>query len=229
MATASINKEYLLRVGGVGILMLAIGAWCLYDGFIGFPKVNREFPLIRPELIRFTENGFNAQKWLADDENGTYPLKQIFDKKGLKIPGRLVQELRTIPSPSNDSQEALIASCQATAKIFSHDIYNKRDLTVQYTLASIAFVFGAYILLTVNSRRKIRYEVDDEGLRGNGFGEQQLLWDEIESADWRKWEEKGIVTLYATNNRKFVLDGWHFAGIRAIADEIAKHFPKSEK
>lgn len=229
MAIATINKEYLLRVGGVGILMLAIGAWCLYDGLIGFPKINKSFTEVRPELIQMTKEGLNAQAWLADDEIGSYPLKRVFDNKGIKIPSRLIQELRAMPAPVEDSKESLVASIDATATLFTHDIYKNKDLTVQYTLATIAIVFGLNILLTVKRRKGIVYEVDDRGLKGNGFGAEPISWDEIESADWRKWKEKGIVTLYATNNRKFVLDGWHFAGIRAIADEISKHFPSPEE
>lgn len=229
MAIATINKEYLLRVGGVGILMLAIGAWCLYDGLIGFPKVNSDFSKVQTRLIEQTKKGITAQQWLTDDDKGSYPLKRIFDEKGIKLPSRLIQELRAVPSPIDDSNEALSQTIEATLHIFTDDIYKKKDLTVQYTLAAIAIIFGLNILLTVKRRKGIVYEVDDTGLKGNGFGPQPLAWDEIESVDWRKWKEKGIVTLIATNNRRFVLDGWHFAGIRPIADEISKHFPQPEE
>ena len=47
--------------------------------------------------------------------------------------------------------------------------------------------------------------------------------DAVASVDWAKWDEKGIIGLELKDGRRFKLDGWHYAGMRPVADVIRSH------
>ena len=47
-----------------------------------------------------------------------------------------------------------------------------------------------------------------------------------QAVDWTKWDEKGIVTLTLKAGRRLTLDGWHYAGMTAVVDEILAHRPE---
>ena len=87
------------------------------------------------------------------------------------------------------------------------------------TLLLAALAFAAVL-----SKRRTVYVADESGLSGTGFGGTPIPWDAVASVDWAKWDEKGIIGLELKDGRRFKLDGWHYAGMRPIADVIRSHF-----
>jgi threonylcarbamoyladenosine tRNA methylthiotransferase MtaB len=57
---------------------------------------------------------------------------------------------------------------------------------------------------------------DEEGLHGSGFGEIPLEYADIESMDWKLWDKKGIVKVTVKGGVLYVLDGWHFNGVKEV-------------
>ena len=231
MATARLNREYALRLCGVGAIMVGLSVWSIYDGAVAWPRVNAELAAVRGELLAGCANGMTPERWLAADPEGqgTFPLREVYSAKGFDVPRHLVQELSTIVKPEGDDAQARRARAEAAAKLFGEDVYPQGKLHGQFVQAAVTLLLGLLAFRAVWSKRHIVYEVDADGLRGTGFGPSPLTWDDIKRVDWSKWEEKGIVALHDVAGRRHVLDGWHFAGVRPIAEEIEKHHPRTSK
>ncbi len=88
---------------------------------------------------------------------------------------------------------------------------SEKDIMTQYIFAGITLPIGAFFLfgLLRNSRRWV--EADDEGLRTSSG--QRAAWDQIESVDKSRWQNKGIAFVhYRTNGQggRILLDDWKF-------------------
>ena len=225
MATAKLNREYALRMSGIGVLMLALSAWSVYDGAVAWPKVNAELAAVRDELVAGC-SVFTPEEWLASSESdpGSYPLRKVFASCGFQVPKHLVQELGAISSPPGDEPEARAARAAQAEELFRKPVYSDAKLKGQFIQAFATLLLAGLAFAAVATKRKTVYVVDEAGLSGTGFGPEPIPWDAVESADWSKWDEKGILALRLKDGRRFKLDGWHFAGMRAVADVVRGHF-----
>lgn len=230
MAIAKLNREYAIRLSLVGLIMLALSFWFIYDGFVAWPRENRDLAELRPILIKGCESGVPPEIWLGDvqGEEDTFLLKKIYADHGKKVSGHIVQELKMITKPEGNDNASRLTRAKAASELFKKDVYPQSKLNSQYFMAVVMLVFAVLAFRAVLSKRGIVYEVDADGLRGNGFGDKSLSWGDIAKVDWKKWEEKGIVVVHSKYGKKYVLDGWHFAGMRPVAEEIKANFHGEE-
>ena len=73
MAEAKLNREYAVRVVGVGALMVGMCVWSLYDGLVAWPRCNREMERARPGLLA---TNLTAEVWLARDAAARSPIDE---------------------------------------------------------------------------------------------------------------------------------------------------------
>ncbi len=227
MAEAKINKEYLLRMCGVSAFMVAICIWSLYDGFVAWPNKNSEFERVRPAL---QETNLVARAWIAKTgENGETPLGLVFAKEGMKTPSKLVRKIDEYKMADNLPQELIKQGRErerdALKHIFSEPLYSPGDLQGQVVMAVIAALAAGWILLSVLPRIPKVFVADEEGLHGSGFGEIPLEYADIESMDWKLWDKKGIVKVTVKGGVLYVLDGWHFNGVKEVVETIVEQRP----
>lgn len=229
MAEAKLNKEYAVRISFVGAIMLALSVWSIYDGAVAWPNVNKGMDKVRVDLINGCRAGLPPEYWLSakDSEAKTYRLQEKFSEYGLKVPKYLVQELQSLTTPQGDDSEARKARAKRAEELFEKPIYSQAKLNSQFIQAAVTLVLALLAFMAVASKRKTVYVVDENGLSGSGFGGKQIAWDEVASVDWSKWDEKGIIGISLKDGCNFKLDGWHFAGMRPIAEILNGHFPKS--
>lgn len=227
MIKAKLNPDYARRICGVGVVFFALSIWSLYDGFIAWPKANNDFAKIRPALMELCKKGMPPELLLAPvkDEPESFLLQKIFETNGSKIPKYLVTELQGMVKSEDKSKEAIKARIAQAQELFEKDVYSKSKITGQYIQAIITLVLSAFAFLSVFKKRNVEYILSDDGFSGSGFGNNVYKWEDVNSVDWGKWIEKGILSVTFKNSIKYTLDGWHFAGIRAFAIEINKHFP----
>ena len=225
MATAKLNREYALRMSGIGVLMLALSAWSVYDGAVAWPKVNAELAAVRDELVAGCA-AFTPEQWLLSPEEdpGGYPLRKVFASHGFQVPKYLVQELGAISVPPGDEPEARAARAAQAEELFRKPVYPDAKLKGQFVQAFVTLRLAVLAFAAVATKRRKVYVVDESGLSGTGFGPEPIPWEAVESADWSKWDEKGILVLRLKDGRRFKLDGWHFAGMRPVADVVRGHF-----
>ncbi len=218
MVEAKLNREYALRIAGVGMLMAAICAWSLYDGIVAWPRANRGLDAVRPVLL---ESGMTADEWLARDASGQTHLQTAFTAAGLKAPSKLVKKVGELRVAAGSPAPVQAQQQERLKKVFASPLYAPRDLKTQFAQAAVTLGLGlaAFFSLAIKSRK--RYTANDTGLSGSGT----VLYADITRIDWSRWDEKGIVVLRLRNNRRLKLDGWHFAGMTALVDEIVKHRP----
>lgn len=229
MATAKLNREYAFRMCGIGAIMLALSAWSVYDGAVAWPKVNAELASVRDELIAGCRAGVTPADWLSasDAESQSYRLQDVFASKGARPPRYLVQELGAITQPVDDDAEARAIRAAQAEELFRKPVYSDAKLKGQFIQAGVTLLLAALAFAAVLSKRRTVYVADESGLSGTGFGGTPIPWDAVASVDWAKWDEKGIIGLELKDGRRFKLDGWHYAGMRPIADVIRSHFAPS--
>ncbi len=221
MATAKLNREYAVRMCGIGAIMLALSIWSVYDGAVAWPRANDDLSSVRDELLARSRD-LTPEQWLAssDANPGSFPLRDVFASYGLKVPRILVQEISAISSPPGDGAEERAARSAQAEELFRKPVYSRGKLNGQFVQAAVTLLLAALAFAAVATKRKTIYIVDDDGLSGSGFGGGRIGWDAVSSVDWSRWEEKGIVTVLLTDGRRFKLDGWHFAGVRQIAETL---------
>ncbi|MGI6389394.1 MAG: hypothetical protein ACOX7Q_04240 [Kiritimatiellia bacterium] len=226
MAEAKLNREYAVRVAGVGALLLGICLWSLYDGRVAWPRQNRVMEQVRPALLA---TNLTAEAWLSQDdgERGTR-LDAAFRARGAaKAPSKLTRKLSElrIPDSTPDRDAARVAQLEQVRKTLEQPIYSARDLQTQFVQAAVTLVLALCAFAAVGIKAPRRFVADDTGLHGSGIGTQPIGYDEIQAADWARWDEKGIVRLTLKDGRRLKLDGWHFAGMTGIVEELLRHRP----
>ena len=225
MAEAKLNREYALRVMGVGVLMLGMCCWSIFDGMVFWPRINQRMEQVRPELLA---TALTAEAWLARGETEESPLDKIFKQKGYQTPTKLIKKLSELVIPVTAQNRNVLLAAQPTqvTALFSQSIYDEHDLQTQFVQAAVTFILGVWILGALSLKARKRYLADEHGLSGSGFGRQGLAYEEIASIDWRKWNEKGIVVVTRRDGRRHKLDAWHFAGLREVVAQIQQQRPE---
>lgn len=232
MATARLNREYALRMCGVGAMLAAFVLWSVYDGAVAWPRANAGLAKVRPALeARASGRIMAPEDWLAslDGDSGSFPLKEVFAEAGVPLPRKLVMELSEITYPAGDSPDARRERATAAADLFSREIYPEGKRKGQFVQAAVLAVLAFLAFRAVWTKRRIEYSVGEEGLSGSGFGGRTIAWDDVAGVDWSRWESKGIVGVREKNGRRHVIDGWHFKGVREIAEVLEKRFPQAGK
>ncbi len=225
MVESQLNREYALRMAGVGALMLGISCWSLYDGFVAWPEKNRILAAARADLL---SQSLTAEAWVTQDEEGDTPLKKVFSAKGLPPPAKLIKKLGELKIPSSASNQSALRARQSEQihKLFSEPIYHPNDLTSQSVQAGITLVLALMAFGSLANKGRRRFIAGPEGFSGSGFGNSQIPYGALKSMDWRRWEEKGIVVLLFDSGKRIKLDAWHYSGVPAIVDEIKKQRPE---
>lgn len=222
MVEAKLNKEYALRIAGIGLLMCCICVWSMYDGIAAWPRVNRNMDSIRPALLA---KEMTAEGWLARDDANETPLQAAFAAENMKVPAKLVKKVSELRVPAGSPVPPLAVQIERLQKIFNDPVYTQHELNTQFVQAAVTLCLGlaAFLSLTLKARKS--YVADDTGLSGSGIGKAPAAYEDIASIDWSKWDEKGILVLRLKNNRRLRLDGWHFSGITGIVGVIKHQRP----
>ncbi len=223
MAEAKLNREYALRIFGVGAVMFGMCVWSLYDGHTAWPRQNLCMDRARPMLLA---TNLTAEAWLAREEGEASPLEAAFRAVGEKTPSKLVKKIGELRVPKSAENANALHEAQAKAlrKTFEGPVYSAHDLQTQTVQAVITFVLGACAWLSLVGKARKRFLADETGLHGSGVG-GDVPYDAIARIDWSKWDDKGIVVLTLASGRKLKLDGWHFADMTGIVDEIKRGRP----
>jgi len=232
MVTAKLNREYAIRIMGVGVMMLGICVWSLYDGTKAWPDVNKGMDIARPALLA---TNLTVTAWLARPEGERSLLDRTFATVGQTVPKKLTRKMGELKLPDRLANDT--ASRDAQAKqlkaLFEKPVYSDHDLQTQWIQAGITLLFGLLAFGVVGIKATKKFCADEKGLSGTGVGAKPLAYADIKAIDWSTWQDKGIVRLTCANKAVVTLDGWHFSGITQIVEEIKKNRPalaeKSEK
>lgn len=224
MAEAKLNMDYAWRVVGVGAVMCGLAAWSFHDGAVYWPRINHQMAAARPALMA---TNLTAEAWLRADLPGDSPLHRTFTVHGARAPRKLLRKMGELRLPRNsaDLEQALVAQRQAVQDLLDQPLYTAGDISGQYVQGVLALALGLSIFGVVAYRRRQIYLADDSGLYGSGFGGRARPWEELVAVDWTRWDAKGIFIVRFKNGESFKCDGWHFAGMENIADEIREARP----
>jgi hypothetical protein len=224
MAEAKLNREYAVRISGVGALMVGMCVWSLYDGAVAWPRHNRSLEQVRAVMLA---TNLTAEAWVARGDADRSPLETVFHEKGQAVPSKLIKKLGELKVPQSVLDKTSLYEVQAKRlrKVFEGPVYNPHDLQTQFVQAAITLGLGLLALLSLGWKARRRYCADETGLYGNGFGRQLVPYCDLVGINWAKWDEKGIVTLTFKSGETCRLDGWHYAGVTGVVEEIMKQRP----
>lgn len=224
MAEAKLNREYALRMLGVGVLMFGMCVWSLYDGNVGWPRYNGSLERVRSTLLA---TNLTAEAWLEQDDAGLAPIDAVFQSAGLKTPPKLVKKIGELKIPGKATDRVPLYEAQAKhlRSLLEMPVYSAHDLQTQTVQAVITLFFGGLACLSVAVKSKRRFVADAGGLHGSGFGGKAIAFADIARIDWSKWDEKGIVRLTVKSGQTYTLDGWHFSGMPGLVEEIKRQRP----
>ncbi|MEI7902730.1 MAG: hypothetical protein WCK89_20980 [bacterium] len=224
MVEAKLNREYAVRILGVGALMVGMCVWSLYDGKVAWPRHNRSLEQVRPALLA---TRLTAEAWVAHDELGVSPLGAAFHTNSLVLPSKLIKKLSELKIPQSASEKTALYEMQAkrVQKLFESPVYNSHDLQTQFVQAAITLSLGLLAFLSLGLKARKRYCAAETGLCGSGFSGKEIPYSDLLRIDWAKWDDKGIVTLTFKSGERRTLDGWHFTGMPEVVAEIQKQRP----
>lgn len=223
MAEAKLNREYALRIALVGAMMFGMCVWSIYDGKVGWPGKNRIMDKVRPTLLA---TNLTVEAWLERDDAGTSQIDATFRAAGEKTPSKLITKVAELKVPKNAQNSEQLKAGQGgqLRKTFEEPVYSEHDLRAQFVQAAITFLLGALAWVSLALKARRRFTADESGLHGSGFG-GRIAYDEVAGIDWSKWNDKGIVVLTLKSGARHTLDGWHFAGMTGVVDEIKRRRP----
>ena len=224
MAETKLNREYVWSWVAVAVLMFGLCVWSIYDGMRGWPAENAKMDEVRPLLLA---TNLTATAWLELGEDGMTEVERLFSNAGSKAPGKLSTKIKELNLPealANDTA-SLEKQAEQLRGVFEKPVYSEHDISTQWVQAAVTALLGVLLLLAVGLKVGKRFVADDRGLSGSGFGRQTLAYEDITEINWKKWDEKGIVVLTFKSGRRVKLDGWHFAGMTGISEELCKHRP----
>jgi len=225
MIIAKLNREYALRLIGVGTMMVGICLWSIYDGAVAYPKINATLESARGELLA---TNLTVTAWLERGEDEKTPLDLVFVKLGKRTPSKLVKKMGELKLPKEMANDTASREAQAKhlVELFKKPVYSNQDLTTQFVQAGITLVLGLLAFGVIAFRSTRCYIADEQGLSGTGVGPKPLAYQDIKAIDWSRWQDKGIVRLTRADQQVLTLDGWYYAGITQLVDEIIKHRPE---
>jgi hypothetical protein len=224
MVIAKLNREYALRLIGVGAMMVGICLWSIYDGAVAYPKINQTMESVREELLA---TNLTVTAWMDRGDDGKTLLDLVFVQEGATAPSKLVKkigELKLSKELANDTA-AREKQAKDLRELLKKPVYAEQDLTTQFVQAGITLFLGLLAFGVIAFRATRHYIADEQGLSGTGVGPTPLAYQDIASMDWSRWQDKGIVRLTRSDKQVLTLDGWYYSGITQIVDELIKHRP----
>lgn len=212
----------LRKIGITAAILLAFAVWFAWDGWVGYPRHNRQlyanqFPARpNPETIQINPLATSAlAKSLASSASpaadaekqlGPPQLKTEHDLRWFGPAGTLV-----VPIP------------QGAPTFDDKGVKSDVDLMLQKSIAAglaLGFVAVAVNFLRV---RGTRYTLDDAGLKLPG--KPAIAWDNMKKLDGDRVDEQGWVALHYANNGATEiarLDSFEIAAFGDFIDAICQ-------
>lgn len=219
MIQTSINKDYQIRLLGVGAVLFALAGWFLYDGLIAYPRENAA---VAPICQQLAEQKLTPRQLLETPATGVSRFAAAFEAVGQTSPSHIYDLLKSVinaNAPEADNTDF------ATA-LLTRPVHSDGDIQAQYTSAGIAAFFGACLFGLLAMRRRVAYTLDGDTLTiRNGAAEQKLSLANLKSISWRNWATKRIAVLSFQDGTSKTLDAWHYFGIEEIAAAIESARP----
>lgn len=227
VATAKLNREYAWRLAGVGMLMVAMMLWALYDGLVAYPRQNSRYAEVRPVLV---EMGLTAGELVKTADDGLSVYEQVFLERGISVPKDAFGRLKTLNEqaqarsvPEGQAESFRRQLIEETRQLLEREVRSSHDINSQFVMAGIALLAAvvAFTVLYIRSRRCFR--ATESGLEG--FTDESLPYSVIEEVDWSRWQEKRIVVFVLADGRRFTLDGWHYGGAEEFVEMVLEQRP----
>lgn len=196
---ASISGGYRWRPGLIALFCIGFGLYCLYDGFIAYPKQIAEYDKLEIILAKADpQHPEHSPEYAAWSNNANWPtLSARYGIEGS------VQEVE------------------------SYSDRTQGDVITQFIMAGIVFPIGAYALFIYLASGSRFVEADEHGVRDHKG--QSAAWSELTGIESPKWDTKGIARLVfrtadGTEGR-ILLDDWKYdtEPVRAIYREALRH------
>jgi len=227
-ATARLNRDYAIRMLGVGAMLAGMTGWALYDGAAGYPRMNARYEAVRPELVG---RAMTAGEWIKPGGgDGISEVERVFRDHGMRAPASMLAKLKALNEqargqtvPPEQAESFRARQVEAARELLDRPPRSPHEIRSQFVMAALAALAALAAFAAVGRKAGRRLTADETGLRG--FAAQPVPYEAIRAADWSQWEAKRIVRLALRDGRRLKLDGWHFAGAEEVVAELLRHRP----
>lgn len=215
-ATTTINREYALRFLGVALLFIAFAGWFLYDGFCGYPAQNAR---VAPVAQALAKRGLTAVEWMNDAKTGTPPLFEAFREAGLDTPSKYADGFQSWIR-ANDPRAG---DASAAQELLSAPLHSADEIRTQFISAGIGLLAALVLLGILAVRMLTRFSWDGKTLLRTFAGATRAYaLEDLTAVDGSQWAKRGIYKAQF-KGEWVVLDAWHHAGVRPIAEALIAH------
>lgn len=226
-ATARLNKEYALRIAGIGALMVGMTGWALYDGIVAYPRLNLRYETVRPVLLA---QNLTAGELVKPEGEESSLFERVFEEAGVPVPKGLFTKLKALNEQAralNVPQEQAVTfrerQIAEARRLLDQPLKDAHDIRSQFVMAALALAAALLAFGTLIHKGRRRFVADEAGL--HGFVSETLGYDAVAAAEWSRWEEKRIVRFTLRDGRKLTLDGWHYAGAEEVVAALLHRRP----
>ena len=227
-ATARLNKEYALRMLGVGLMMIGLAGWALYDGWFAYPRMNMRYEAVQPSLVA---RQLTVGEWVKPiGEDGVSLFEQVFKEREVALPKTLFTHLRTLQEqvrkqtvPPEQAATFREQQLEDTRKLLVQPLKSDQDIRSQFGMAILSGLVALVVFVTVGRKAGRRFTAAAEGLQG--FAASLVPYADISSLDWSRWAGKRIIVFRLRDGRRLTLDGWHYKGAEEVVAAMLCHRP----
>lgn len=217
--TTQLNREYALRLLGVGAMLLFATGWFYYDGTFTYPSANEA---TAPVCATLVATGKTARELVNTDKGEKSLFAQAFDKAGVEVPGPMFDIIRSVVT-ANAPEADDVKYAQHALK---QPIYSPQDIQAQFTSAMVAAFFMCVILVLLLKRKFTTYTLEDNQLIVAHFGKEKVyLLDQLTLIDQARWTNKNILLVFFKTGL-VKLDAWHYMGVSELYKELINRFPE---
>ncbi len=218
MIQTSLNKEYVLRLTGVALLLAAAGGWFLFDGAITYPQTNAS---TAPVCEALAKSGKTARELLATDKGEVSLFAQAFLDAKVDVPSVKFDEIKSVitaGSPAADDVDYVKYT-------LARPVYADTDIRAQFTSALIAFAFAALLEIILLKRARTTYTLTEEALAvKTGPISKTYPLHALKALDDAQWESKNIIRA-TFDDTTLTLDAWHYQGVAEMRDLLKAKLP----
>ena len=196
-----LNREYATRHLFVTLLMLGLGGWFGYDGFVRYPATPAA------ELYKSIEGsdapaGFNLEAFKVQKTKTQYGFTFLCFLAALIVGSRLF---------------ASIEKREPTARELEGDYlerFKDQKTKTQYGFTLLAGLVALVVGLRLFASYRFDFEFDDDGFVHQG---RRRTYSDIKNVDRARWEKKGIIRVDG-----ITLDAWHHTGVKEFVEKVER-------
>ena len=222
------RKGWMIRMLVGGVAFFAFSAWCLYDGMVRYPAIEKDFQTFYERLTP-TEHELLKSQMESALNKGTIEKTVDGTKYGMEISREEGSPQLLFKNLSKDKEYTVHRKEQEgegpqAADENPYYVKGKTDIQTQFLMFGLCVLVGGVLIGRVLLVANKKFAADETGV---SLGDKKIPYDRIREIDKRKWNRKSIaVVTYeeeGAGRKAFKIDDWIFEGGSELLKTVEEH------